>query len=149
MSKKPLAGVFLATLMMGAIVGGILNPPIIANGQSSQGQICITKAQVDLNMEMRKLWEDHIMYTRMVVVEIVANTTNDATVARLLRNQDDIGNAIKPYYGDGAGNKLADLLKQHELLAGGVINAAKTGNSTAFDAAISSGLQTLIKLLRF
>jgi len=98
---------------------------------------------------MRKLWEDHIMYTRMVVVEIVANTTNDATVARLLRNQDDIGNAIKPYYGDAAGNKLADLLKQHELLAGGVINAAKTGNSTAFDAAISSGLQTLIKLLRF
>ncbi|HXY88384.1 MAG TPA: hypothetical protein VEG44_08085 [Candidatus Acidoferrales bacterium] len=135
MSKKPLAGIFLVTLMMGAIVGGVLNPLIVAQGQSSQGQICVTKAQVDLKMEMRKLWEDHIMYTRMVVVEIVANSTNDATVARLLRNQDDIGNAIKPYYGDAAGNKLADLLKQHELLAGGVINAAKAGNSTAFDAA--------------
>ena len=135
MSKKPLVGIFLATLMIGAIVGSIVNPLIVAKGRSSQGQICFTKAQVDLKMKMRKLWEDHAMYTRMAIVEAVANTSNDATVARLLKNQEDIGNAIKPYYGDAAGNKLADLLKQHEPLAGGVINAAKAGNSTAFDAA--------------
>ena len=135
MSKKPLAGIFLATLMVGAIVGGIANPLIIAQGQSSQGRICFTKSQVDLKMEMRKLWEDHAMYTRMVIVEAVAGTPKDTTVARLLKNQEEIGNAIKPYYGDAAGNKLADLLKQHELLAGGVIDAAKAGNSTALDAA--------------
>ncbi len=134
MSKKPLAGVFLATLIIGAIVGGILNPLIIANGQSSQGQT-FTKAQVDFKMDMRRLWEDHVTYTRMFIVETAANISNDVTVARLLKNQEDIGNAIKPYYGDAAGNQLTTLLKQHILISADVVNAAKAGNSTAFDAA--------------
>ena len=134
MSKKPLAGIFLATLMIGAMIGGILNPLIVANGQSSQGQT-FTKAQVDFKMDMRKLWEDHVTYTRIFIVETATNISNDVTVARLLKNQEDIGNVIKPYYGDAAGNKLTALLKQHIVIAADVVHAAKAGNSTALDAA--------------
>ena len=47
---------------------------------------------------------------------------------RLLRNQQDIGNAIKPYYGEAAGNKMAELLKEHILIAGKIVDAAKSGN---------------------
>ncbi len=47
---------------------------------------------------------------------------------RLLRNQQDIGNVIKPYYGEAAGNKLADLLREHILIAGKIVAAAKAGN---------------------
>ncbi|MMZ50006.1 hypothetical protein D1872_117150 [compost metagenome] len=47
---------------------------------------------------------------------------------RLLRNQQDIGNLIKPYYGEAAGNKLADLLREHILIAGKIVVAAKAGN---------------------
>jgi hypothetical protein len=86
-------------------------------------------------MDMRKLWEDHVTYTRIFIVETAANIPNDLTVARLLKNQEDIGNAIKPYYGDAAGNKLTALLKQHIVIAGEVVYAAKAGNSTALDAA--------------
>jgi hypothetical protein len=129
MSKKPLTGIFLAILMIGAIVSGIANPLIVAQGQT------ITQKQVDFKMEMQRLWEDHVTYTRMFIVETAANISNDVTVARLLKNQEDIGNAIKPYYGDAAGNQLTALLKQHIVIAADVVHAAKAGDSTALDAA--------------
>jgi len=134
MSKKPLIGVFFATLMVGVMVGGVLNPMIVSQAKTSQGQT-YTKAQVDFKMEMRRLWEDHVTYTRMFIVETAAGISNDVTVARLLKNQEDIGNAIKPYYGDAAGTQLTALLKQHIMIAGDVVHAAKAGNSTALDAA--------------
>ena len=52
-----------------------------------------------------------------------------AAVKRLLRNQDDIGNAIKPYYGDAAGDKLTALLKEHITTAAEVVTAAKANDS--------------------
>jgi hypothetical protein len=50
------------------------------------------------------------------------------TPARLLRNQDDIGDAIKPYYGRAAGNQLTALLKEHILGAVALLKAAKSGD---------------------
>lgn len=51
-------------------------------------------------------------------------------LTRLLRNQEDIGNAIKPVYGEKAGNKLTDLLKEHIVITGKIVNGAKSGNET-------------------
>jgi len=60
---------------------------------------------------MRKLWEDHVTWTRLVIVDVAFGTPDtQATLGRLLQNQADIGNAIKPYYGDAAGNQLTALL---------------------------------------
>ena len=57
---------------------------------------------------MRVLWEEHITYTRNYIISALAGLPDtDAVAQRLLRNQDDIGNAIKPFYGDAAGNKLS------------------------------------------
>ena len=82
-----------------------------------------------LDEAMRKLWTDHVVYTRLYIIAAV-NGTDDAqpTAARLLKNQEDIGNAIIPYYGAAAGHKLADLLKQHILIAVDVVSAAKAGD---------------------
>jgi hypothetical protein len=85
---------------------------------------------VALRMDMRKLWEDHITWTRLAIISLESGTPDtNATVARLLRNQVDIGNAIKPYYGKAAGNELTKQLRAHILIAADVIAAAKAGDS--------------------
>jgi hypothetical protein len=85
---------------------------------------------------MRKLWEDHVTWTRLYIVSAVADLPDaDATAQRLLQNQVDIGNAIKPYYGDAAGNQLTALLKDHILQAVSLLQAAKAGDASAVDAA--------------
>jgi len=84
----------------------------------------------DLRTEMRKLWEDHVTWTRNYIVSALAGLDDVSSVAqRLLKNQDDIGAAIAPYYGEAAGKKLADLLRDHILIAADVISAAKAGNA--------------------
>ena len=89
-----------------------------------------TARAVALRTDMRKLWEDHITWTRLAIISLESGTPDtDATVARLLRNQVDIGNAVKPYYGKTAGNELTKQLRAHILIAADVIAAAKSGDS--------------------
>ena len=97
---------------------------------------CPTKSEISLRMGMRALWEDHIAWTRDYIVSAVNGLEGtDKIAARLLKNQEDIGNAIKPYYGDAAGDKLTALLKDHILIAAELVSAAKAGdNAKAADA---------------
>ena len=79
---------------------------------------------------MRALWEAHGAWTHMVIVSFVGNIPNLAAEEQvLLQNQVDIGNAVKPYYGTAAGNRLTKLLKAHILGAVTVLEAAKSGDS--------------------
>lgn len=97
-------------------------------------QTASTSAVDNTKMAMRKLWEDHIVWTRNYIISAIAGLKDiDAVTTRLLKNQDDIGDAIKPYYGDDAGNKLAKLLREHILIATKVVKAAKAGNKAALD----------------
>lgn len=90
----------------------------------------------ELRTNMRKLWEDHITWTRNVICCLVDNLPGtDQAVKRLLKNQDDIGNAIKPVYGVDAGNKLTALLHDHITISADVVKAAKASDNTALDAA--------------
>ncbi|MGZ4270000.1 MAG: hypothetical protein ACXVSX_12390 [Solirubrobacteraceae bacterium] len=80
---------------------------------------------------MRKLWEDHITWTRLAIVSFAGGLPDlAATEQRLLRNQQDIGNAIKPYYGAAAGRRLTQLLREHILGAVALLEAAKAGDQT-------------------
>jgi hypothetical protein len=90
----------------------------------------LTAKGVALRMDMRKLWEDHITWTRLAIISLTTSSPDtQATVGRLLQNQTDIGNAIKPFYGDAAGAQLTASLRQHILIAADVIAAAKAGDS--------------------
>jgi|SRR2546423_187132 len=83
-----------------------------------------------LHDAMRKLWSDHVFWTRLYIVSAAAGDASAQTAAnRLLRNQDDIGNAIAPYYGQAAGTRLTGLLKQHILIAVDLVSAAKAGDN--------------------
>src|SRR6266536_3158346 len=79
---------------------------------------------------VRKLWEDHITWTRVFMISAAGDLPDKATATdRLLQDQVDIGNAIKPYYGDAAGDKLTALLKEHITTAAEVVAAAKANDS--------------------
>jgi hypothetical protein len=87
-----------------------------------------TKA-IAFHDHMRALWEAHGSWTHMVIISFVGNLPNlQAEEKVLLHNQVDIGNAVKPYYGTAAGNKLTQLLKAHILGAVKVLEAAKSGS---------------------
>ena len=89
----------------------------------------ITRAELALRRDLRQLWEDHIVWTRLAVISLTTGTADtEATVGRLLRNQTDIGNALKPFYGKAAGNKVTGELRRHILIAADVIAAAKAGD---------------------
>jgi hypothetical protein len=90
-----------------------------------------TSSAADLRAAMRKLWEDHISWTRVYIIDALANLPDvNAAARRLLKNQDDIGGAIVPYYGAAAGSQLTSLLKQHIMIATEVLRAAKANDDT-------------------
>jgi hypothetical protein len=94
-----------------------------------------TASQMALREAMRKLWSDHVFWTREYVIAAIDGTSDaQAAAARLLRNQDDIGAAIAPYYGKPAGDKLASLLRQHILIAIDLVAAAKSNDQAKFQA---------------
>jgi hypothetical protein len=89
----------------------------------------VTRKELALRNGMRVFWEDHVTWTRLAVISLLDNSPDtNATVARLLRNQTDIGNAIKPFYGKAAGNSLTRELRLHILIAADLIAAAKAGD---------------------
>ena len=89
-----------------------------------------------LRTAMRELWQDHVLWTRLVIVSTGANLPDlDATTQRLLQNQTDLGNAVKPYYGDAAGEKLTALLRTHILGAAHLLAAAKVNDAARLEAA--------------
>ena len=96
----------------------------------------VPRAEFELRQAMRKLWEDHVIWTRLYIISAVADAPDlDVTTARLLKNQDDIGNAVKPFYGEDGGNKLIDLLKAHIIGAAELVIAAKAGNAAKAEEA--------------
>jgi len=106
--------------------------------------IPVTKVQARDKMDrqafhdaMRKLWEDHITWTRLVIIGVFEDSPGlDSSVQRLLQNQADIGDAIKPFYGEEAGDQLTALLTDHILIAAEILQAAKSGNTAALEDAI-------------
>jgi hypothetical protein len=86
-----------------------------------------------VRLALRQLWSDHVVWTRLYIIAAVGGTP-DATAAadRLLSNQDQIGNAVKPYYGNDAGSQLTKLLKDHIMIAVDLVEDAKSGNNDKF-----------------
>jgi len=95
--------------------------------------MAMSEAQCALRTALRKLWADHAIWTRQYIVAFASDGQDTGAAAtRLLKNQEHIGNAIVPFYGEVAGARLTDLLKQHILIAVDLLTAAKAGDDAEF-----------------
>jgi len=95
-----------------------------------------TPAAVAFHDQMRKLWEDHVTWTRLTIVSAAAGLPDTGpTLDRLQQNQDDVGAAIVPYFGQAAGDQLAALLHEHISGAVRLVLAAKAGDADEVAAA--------------
>lgn len=104
----------------------------------------------ELRDELRMLWTDHVAYTRFYLIEAIADLPEaQTTAARLLANQDQIGNAIAPFYGEQAAAELSKLLRAHINGAVAVVVAAKSGNAKALAAAKASWYANADAIARF
>jgi hypothetical protein len=130
------AGLALALVGGGGLAYATSAAPAapVHTGHGSDQSAVANKAA--FRASMRVLWEDHIVWTRMVIVDVIAGTPDtDAALTRLLQNQTDIGNAIKPFYGAAAGDRLTALLRDHILIAGRLLTTAKSGDAAGFATA--------------
>lgn len=101
----------------------------LAKEGGQKNSACLSPKMVQLKSDMQKAWIDHTIWTRSYIVSVMSNRPDAKDVLdRLLQNQQDIGNLIKPYYGEEAGNKLSELLREQIQIAGKIVAAAKTGN---------------------
>jgi hypothetical protein len=127
----PLLALLLALLVVLAVssnaTGSTRKPQTPAHGKHHGRH-----AKLIVHDSMRQLWEEHVLWTRLFIVSDTFNSADlQATTDRLLRNQDDIGNAFKPFFGSSAGTQLTALLRQHILQAAGIITDAKAGDAQA------------------
>lgn len=133
---KKLGSVF-AALVIAASVIVASSPNVKATPDPGSAQV-MTVRQHEFYAGLRKLWEDHITWTRLYIVSAVGDLPDaGVTATRLLQNQVDLGNAIKPFYGDAAGAHLTGLLTDHILIAAAIIAAAKAGDGAEVNAQLA------------
>jgi hypothetical protein len=130
-----------------AAVLGVATAAVLALGPSTSATVhtasastkdhpSAVEAKAGFQDAMRRLWVDHVTWTRLFIVSFVGELPDlQATTDRLLQNQVDIGDAVKPFYGDAAGDQLTALLEEHILTAADVLTAAQAGDDAAFEEA--------------
>ncbi len=103
-----------------------------------------------LTRAMERLWTDHVIWTRQYLIAAIdVRREVEMATARLLNNQEDIGQAIVPFYGSDAGAKLTELLKQHILIAVDLVAAAKAGKEDEFAAHDGRWTQNAVDIAAF
>src|SRR5688572_16070553 len=92
---------FAAGLIAGACTSEIEPPESTAAGAATT-QVDADQEKsdpVEFRRAVRVLWSDHVAWTRLFIVSAAAGLGDtDATAARLLQNQADIGDAVAKFY---------------------------------------------------
>lgn len=146
-----------SSLLVSAVVTCSLISVTSATGssQTSQparttGTSMPTEATAALKQDMRKLWTDHVVWTRDYIIAALADQPDaQAAANRLMKNQEDIGTAVARFYGDAAGKQLTTLLKDHISIAVDLIKAAKAGDKGGQQQADSRWQQNATQIADF
>ena len=137
------------TTAVGVVAGSSSQPAIHEHASDNAGRA----SREDFRADMRKLWEDHITWTRQYIVS-AATLADDLpdigpTADRLFANQDDIGAAVASFYGAAAGDALSALLREHIAIAADAIAKAKAGDKPGLEAALDAWYANADDIARF
>ena len=105
---------------------------------------------INLNNTLRKLWEQHVMWTRSFIISTADGLGDlDFVTERLLRNPSDFEAVLKTYYGSARASQFQKLLQQHLLIAADLVNQAKDGNAEGAEAARERWYQNAAEIAEF
>jgi hypothetical protein len=128
--RRALVGVITAVALAALTISSTAAMSAASTAPAREGTI--TPKALAFHDGMRALWEAHGTWTERAIVDFVGGLPDtQLVIGRLLQNQTDIGNAVKPYYGVKAGNELTALLKGHIKAAVALLEAAKSGDASA------------------
>ena len=95
----------------------------------------VSRNEVRLLEQMNLVWEQHIMWTRMLLISIAENLKDlEATQTRLLRNPKDIADVFRPYYGNNIASEIQRLLTEHLAIGKDLIVSLKNKNQEQANA---------------
>ena len=99
--------------------------------------------------DVEHLWCKTVDYTRNAIISILSGLDDiDAVTTRLMSLQEDIGNAISPYYGDEAATAVTTLLKQHVTTVVDIVRNIKNGIGTEeLEAALQTNIDAIATFL--
>ncbi len=94
----------------------------------------LTYSQLQLSNTFRRLWNEHVLWTRLFILSTAFSLPDLQFVTdRLLQNPDDFARELKPFYGERNAMQFKKLLTDHLLIAAQLVNAAKAGDTVEAD----------------
>lgn len=85
---------------------------------------------LELSNEMRKAWEQHVYWVRMVMISIFGRMNDQSAVtARLMRNPMDIASLYGDFYSQEVVDQISELIAEHLEIGGAIMTAVRDGNT--------------------
>lgn len=115
-----------------------------------QSNYCYTQSQVALMNQLRKLWEQHVQWTRSFIISTAADLPDlDLVTQRLLRNPDDFTKLLGMFYGPEIAKEFGRLLKEHLQIAADLVNAIKRNDMRVADEVRQKWYRNADEIARF
>lgn len=96
--------------------------------------VCITPEQMDLTNTLRRLWMEHVLWTRAFIMSTLTDAGDiEEVTKRLLQNPTDFAEALTPLYGETNAKRFEEFFRNHLLIAAALVNAAKEGDMGTYN----------------
>lgn len=128
--KKTLWSCLLTVFLLAGVLG--TSSAEWGKGQGLSGSGAVVSA-AEFRATLKRLWLENLGYSRHLVLSSLTESPDlEKVKARLAKNQVDLAEEFKTFYGEEASAKLIELLKNHSTLAEEVIKTLAKGTPEQF-----------------